>query len=463
MAPLPSGASEERPSGSLLHRRRGPDIRGSALSTDAEGGKEAKAFEDVEEASLSTELEASTDGSVQEELSNLVDGIAGEDGRIRLEDFEKLSGCSPSILNALQEKLPRQCSWNASQVKEVLLEVIVPHRSRLTARRESPSSTPVCAQQLSQEGTQESRPCLPTSDDLPNSGDPPGADSHPPSVPVLDEAVPSDESFPLRSTKVLTPSGTRTPVSPSATSPPSRSGTPRGLTVAVPPAFHRSVSRLHLERLQRDAPVSADFTFSASAAFGHVANDTTHGGAGDGTHKGTGQDAGPDVASAHALRRRGGGSLTLRSFDELPSAMSRPAGPEQQSTAGIPETGAGTGTVPISPLGRQSVSSGDGGAIASETVAGDGVTRKRSHAVGGFRQGMGAAEATFTQQSRHGPGFVAGTSGGSRLVAGRHMVSAWREYGQNRGAERIRGAWQTSPVFRTPGQRYGGRQHGTAS
>ncbi|KEP67504.1 UNVERIFIED_CONTAM: hypothetical protein HHA_225560 [Hammondia hammondi] len=405
MAPPPLGASEEGHSRMLSRGTVAPDGCRCASDSDDVLGAEDAAFGELEEAPPLAEHEASIDGSVQEELSKLVDGIVGEDGRIRLGDFEKLSGCSPSILDALQKKLPRQLSWNVSQVKEVLLKEVLPHHTCLPTFTDSSSAPSVSGRHQLQEGRSESPSRLPCSNDLPQNGNVTKADSQPcasssvgdiaqcglPIVLVRDEAVPSPKTFTPRPANVVTPSGTRSPGSPALSSRRSRSSTPQGLMVAVSSPIRGQGSRVHLERLHRELSFSADFTFSAGMIFRQVAQSAACTAAEEQeAQSGVGEDAELDVENAPAQHRSR--SSTLSSCDEASPLMNRVVSPRYQSIARSPKVGGLPGTMKIVSSMSQSVSSGDRSAIARETGAIGSDSRMRSHTVTVFGQGMGSFE-----------------------------------------------------------------------
>ncbi|KFG42846.1 hypothetical protein TGP89_225560 [Toxoplasma gondii p89] len=405
MAPPPLCASEEGPSRMLSRGTVGPG--GCRCASDSEDvlGAEDAAFGELEGAPTLAEHETSVDGSVQEELSKLVDGLVGEDGRIRLGDFEKLSGCSPSILDALQKKLPRQLCWNVSQVKEVLLKEVVPPHTCLPTFTDSSNAPSVSGRYQLQEGCSECPTRFPCSTDLPQNGNVTEADSQPCAsssvgdlaqcsvsiVFVRDEAVLTPKSFTPQSANVVTPSGTRSRGSPAVSSRRPRPSTPQGHMVASPSPFRGQGSRVHKERLDREPSFSADFTFSAGMIFRQVAQSPACTAAEDQeVQSGVEDDAELDVENAPAQHRSR--SSTLSNCDELSPLMNRVVSPRYQSIARGPKVGGLPGTMKIVSSMSQSGSSGDRSAVAPETTAGGSDCRMRSRTVDVLGQGMGSFE-----------------------------------------------------------------------
>ncbi|PFH35203.1 hypothetical protein BESB_060900 [Besnoitia besnoiti] len=407
MAPTSRGASEEVPGSSRATERSRAAGRPEDTASSNIDPQEREASS--EESAASGESEPPTPGTVREELSKLVDGIAGEDGRIRLADFEKLSGCSVSILNALEMKLPRQNSWDASQVKEVLINEMIPQSTppqspvssgivtprtdhpRVVVRALEPAGHPSVSVAVPEEAKPSHTRDLSHGSPRFETGSLPS-----PTVTVLDELAPpppSPTSVTPTSPNAVTPLGVRTPLSPSYSSPRSRSQSPHQLMAAAAAAFRSVVPRLRLERLQRDAPVSADFMVSAPVVLRSTTRRTLDTPGTDGGARGeSGETAGGDTATSTGLRLHAGEG-GRRSPEELRALMRRVASPRHLSVVGAV---GGSGFLG-SPTGTATGLGSDDGGSALGT-GGRGISpRPRSHTVCGSGRGSNLLESEQSQ------------------------------------------------------------------
>ncbi|PHJ21137.1 hypothetical protein CSUI_005025 [Cystoisospora suis] len=412
----PPSLEEERSQSSqrsLLLRRSFSDHSNPLSPTKHRQRSGSANVGDASSPSPEGQSEGVTPGTLREELSKLVDGIAGEDGRIRLADFNKLSGCSAPILAALEMKLPRQTSWEASQVKEVLLNEM--------SGRHTPPPSPVSRQEPVPNIVRSPAPLNPASLESPERSTSVPADlgqqaqtprtdlptmagtlEPSPAASPLHECLapppPSPTSITPSSPLALTPAVARTPISLASSSPRSRAQTPHELLAAAAAAFQSVVPRLRLERLRRDTPISADFMVSAPVVTQPASTwpspklsvIDTQGGVREGTQ---GDSTSRTAASALQVP---GADDGLASAEDLRLLMKR-AGSPRHSSAIAPSTPFLGSSTPSG--GRLSGMPGEGGASGTTEPPWPGRARAHTVMVPGRGVGMHTLEQ-LAQASR---------------------------------------------------------------